>query len=321
MYTVRVPFQVPTATRISSEEANIQRGGLSLSLKQQAQYHLLTVSGLASEKEAHDFLLNVQAAIGLLLLERGIAANASTLPQPVTYQSDPFASGVNIAKSLGLESQEPVDALLDGSEAAVYLTDKNVRFMTFGQASLYVTTPSTQALEILLAGAKRPGAARLPEDAELVTALKLYGAHFTEQSPAAKFLTLVMALEALAVPTAKSQIALELMSRWKAELQVAKMSVKENAEDVHALEALERELSFRQGDSIRSQVRKLVVREMDGENDQQDLAKQALHIYDQRSVLVHQGYLDTHELDVAFANAKALVHRVLTKRFNRLTGV
>lgn len=92
-----------------------------------------------------------------------------------------------------------------------------------------------------------------------------------------------------------------------------------NSEDALALAALKREICFRRDDSIRSQVRKLVLSTLDDESDAADVAREALRLYDLRSILVHDGFVDARQLSEATDRARTLVHRVLLSRFRRVT--
>jgi hypothetical protein len=319
MYTVRIAFLVPPGTRISADDAQVSIGGLAITLKFDGRYHVLLAQGFTSEPEASDFLARLNASLTCLLLEKGIAAEASLQQQAVVYYPDPAVAAENLSKSLGVKIEGPVDAIIDGAEAAIYLTSKRLRFMTGGQGSVYVTTPSDQALQVLVRGVMLQGSRRLADDPKLITALKLYAAYFTEQSATARFLTLIMSLEALARSTRKSDVAVELLERWSTEVQVLLATVQQDSEDAAALDALRRELLFRRDDSIRSQVRKLILRELSDDSDVDAQAREAVRLYDLRSTLVHQGILEVRQLGAATADAKLLVHRVLQTRFRRLT--
>lgn len=319
MYTLRIPFLVPQSTRVGSEEVHVLEDGLRLGLKTIGRYQIFTVEGFGTEQAATEFLDRVSAGLACLLLEKGIAAKASLVPQSFEYRSDPVEAAANLSHSLGAPITDPIDAVIIGSEAAVFITGKTIRAITGGQPSIYVTTPAEQALDVMLAGTKLPGASRLAGDPKLKTALLLYGAYFTEESATAKFLTLVMALESLASATAKAPIALQLLERWEAERAALRATLANDSEDAASLDALQRELFFRRDDSIRSQVRKLVAAELNGDIDAAAKARDAVRLYDLRSVLVHDGHLPSNVLGDAVAESKELVHRVLSKRFQRLT--
>jgi hypothetical protein len=148
-----------------------------------------------------------------------------------------------------------------------------------------------------------------PQNGEkLRVALELYAAHFTERQVRVRFLLLVMAMETLAQATSKHPVAISLLERWHQELKAEMANHIPPSEEFKSLEALSRELSFRAEDSIRSQVRKLFRGLNDTHTPESDaLERRALHVYDKRSTLVHDGYLPTDELSTLEREARELL--------------
>lgn len=318
LYTARIPFRTPPTTRIAEEEAAIEVAGLRYSLKWDGYYYVLAATGFPSEADAKKFLVQAQASFAWLLLQKGIAAEVDLEPQGVRYFDDPVEAATNIGRSFGGRLWERVDTIIQGSQSAIYPSQKEVRVATAFPASVYTTIPVVHALEVLAEGAGRAASYRVAEDNKLAVALALYGAYFTEQSAKARFLTLVMALEALALATLKAPLVMELMGRWRDEVSALKADRSKTAEELASLEALERELLFRREDSIRSQIRRLVLETLTTANDAEQFAREALRLYDIRSRLVHEGTLDDRELAEATGRTKELVHRVLKARFERV---
>lgn len=319
MYTVRIAFTVPPSTKIGEDEICDQIGALEVSLKFDGEHHILIATGFPSIERAADFLTRLNSALCWLLLKKGISAEAALEPQTINYFPDPQLAAANLSKSLGTKIDGPVDGMASGTEAAIYPADKCLRFTTFGRGSAYTIVPSKDALQTMLDGLKFEGAHRISKDPKLCVALKLYGAYFTEQSSTARFLTLIMSLEALTLPIPKAPIALALLEKWSIEVDQLAASMAPNSEDAMALATLKREICFRREDSIRSQVRKLVLSTLDGESDAANVAREALRLYDLRSVLVHDGFVEARQLSEATDQARTLVHRVLLSRFRRVT--
>jgi hypothetical protein len=150
-----------------------------------------------------------------------------------------------------------------------------------------------------------------PYGEKLRIALELYAAHFNEQQQRARLLLLVIAMEALAKPSKKHQVAIDLLGRWREELETEKSKYISSTDEFRSLEALSRELGFRREDSIRSQIRKLFAN-LTGltyaETDQ--LQRRALHVYDKRSKLVHDGHLPAQELNKLEEEARVLLEKI-----------
>ena len=151
-----------------------------------------------------------------------------------------------------------------------------------------------------------------PRADKLRTALELYGSHFYERQARTRFLLLVIALEALAIPTLKHQVALDLLAKWQDDLSNEQKRHDKSTAEYAALDALARDLLYRREDSIRSQIRDLfrsVVGPVDGNST--DLPRRALKIYDTRSRLVHDGSIPANDLAAAEAEARGLLELVL----------
>jgi hypothetical protein len=318
MYTVRIPFRVPPSTRIAENEAKQTQDHVEITLNWEGYYHVVKARGFASVGEANEFAVRAHAAFAWLLLQKGIAASTSLEPQKIVYSADSVETGCNIARSFGMTDGPPIDAIIDGARTAVYPSSKNIRVGTAFPADVYTRIPSEAALDVLIEGSGFAGSARVQEDLKLAVALSLYAAYFTEESPKARFLTLIMAFEALAKATQKASIALELLDRWRAELSELRSRLPAESEEDAALESLERELLFRKEDSVRSQIRKLVLLALAPAEDARERARDAVRLYDLRSTLVHEGFLDGSTLDRATQEAKELVHRTLLARFHTL---
>lgn len=64
-------------------------------------------------------------------------------------------------------------------------------------------------------------------------ALELYVAHLTEQQARVRFILLVIAMEALADKSPKHQVALDLLTRWKQELETEKVKYNDPSEEYY----------------------------------------------------------------------------------------
>jgi hypothetical protein len=152
----------------------------------------------------------------------------------------------------------------------------------------------------------------------MLVALELYAAHFGEAQARVRFLLLVIAIEAIAEPTAKHEIATSLLARWQEELREQLSGFEPGSDEHHSLIALEREMFHRKVDSIRSQVRNLFGKLGSSNVESQSLQKRALHVYDRRSALVHDGYLPAGELGGLENDARELLELVLKNTISQL---
>ena len=322
MYTLRFPFQLPPGRAISHPESEFELGGLTVALYQDDFFYVLKVSGFESEQLAKAYIAHVSAGLMWLLLNRSLAAKAEWTLQKVAFAQGPEQAARNLRESWGgLNVGDKVHGIIDGAWPAVYPSDGNFRKVTANPVSVLQTTGVSDVVYYLQQGfqAARPDA--LQADEKLRTALELYGAFFTEGSQRARFLTLVMVLEALSEGRKRPQLVQMLLDKFVLEVEKLEATVGSGSDDADALGAIKREIFFRREDSIRSQIRQLVLNTLALEPDCQETAQQAVRLYDKRSTLVHEGSLPRNELSKAVTDAKHIVERVLKARFVKVVGL
>jgi hypothetical protein len=322
MYTLRFPFRLPPGREIAVSEEGIELGGLKFSLKRRNQFYVLKIDGFPSENEAKNYINNAWAGLMWVLLKRGISPDVELKAQKVKYAEDPYQAAKNLSKNLGLKVEGPVDGLINGARPAVYPTEKKIRAITMGEPTLAVTTPAEIVLRILGEGASFQKSDEVINDEKLRLALELYGAYFTEFTANARFLTLVMALEALAVGVPKTQLVLDLIEKWRIELEKLLENVEPDTDDASSLEALRRELLFRKEDSKRRRIQSLALKTLrdHGDKDAEETAKKAVEIYDLRGELLHEGRVEPRKLSKATSDTKRIVERILQALFVKKAG-
>jgi hypothetical protein len=174
-----------------------------------------------------------------MLLHRGLPPDAVFEPGKVVYPDDPYQAARNYG------CKEPIDALLDGGQPAIYPTEKRICIETAGQITPLQTYEVGDVRNFFREGIAFPENAEVINDVKLRVALELWGESFTAVSANAKFLTLVMALEALATGTPRPQLVLDLQKKWKKEVEELQKTVSSDSADAVSLEALKNALQSR----------------------------------------------------------------------------
>jgi hypothetical protein len=318
MYTLRFPFTLPPGREIAVTDSCGQIDGLSYRFAKQDRFYVLTLSGFPTAETTEAYLKAIRAGLMWVLLQTGIAADAVFEPQRVTYLDDPMKAAANLSQSFNLQIEGPVHALLDGELPAVYPSEKRIRVLTGGLSSVIFSTPVAIVLNHFMEGLRIENSIRVADNQKLLTAFDLYAAYFTEASPKARFLTLIMALETLATGVERTRLVLDLLERWRNEAENILQTVASQSDDAASLQGIIRELLIRRRDSIRRQIRNLVLTTLatSGDDDTADAAaKQAVRLYDLRSTLVHEGTLPKQTLSESVTEAKNLVERILRARF------
>lgn len=322
MYTLRLPFRLPLGREIMVSEEVTEVGALKFSLERHNQLYVLNIDGFPSENEAKNYINNVWAGLMWVLLQSGLSSDVELKAQEIKYAEDPYQAAKNLEKSLKLKYEGPVDCLIDGARPAVYLSERKIATITAGEPTLVLTVDAEDILGTLIEGASFQRSDEVVKDKKLRVALALYGAYFTEFSSNARFLTLVMAFEALATGVRRTQLVLDLLDQWKIELEKLLKTVGPDTDDASSLEDLHRELLFRREDSIRRRIQYLVRTTLrdHGDEDAEDVAKEAVKMYDLRSTLLHTGWLEPQVLRKATSDTKRIVERILQILFVKKSG-
>ena len=298
MYMLRFPFELPPGREIAADDSpTFSIGDLAISLTRDDRFYVLEIRGFKSATDAEDFIASVQSGLMWLLLNRGLASVADYVSQPVTIADDPAQTARNLSNSCGgIDFGDEVHGIIDSARPAVLPTDGSFRRITGQPVTLRITTPVTDIIEYLVYGMTVPFPAGLCDDQRLLTALELYGAYYSENSERAKFITLVMVLEALAEPTLRPQTIVEFLNSVRDMVEARLDGIDDASEEAVAFKSLQQEILFRRHDSIRAQVRTLVLRTLEGDDDIKEVSRQALTIYDRRCQLLHDGILNPTEL-------------------------
>jgi hypothetical protein len=316
-FTLRVPVRTLGKEPIPgiTDTDAVSIGGTSVKLEAKPPHLAVVASGFATQEDAEAFLPRAVFGLWALVVRWNVAFRADLRLQRVQYTSDPVAAGNNLAASFGGQGGPPVDALIDISDTVVYRSDARVRWLGMGEVSAIVQTPPHLALPFFKAAVLREDAAEVLNDPRLCSVLDLFNAYFYETSLRAKFLTLVMILEVLAPAIPKHPRVQQLIGEFKMRVG-SELTTESDTDTRHALDSLDRELTFRRETSIRRRVRQLLRDEFADEtaSERERLERDAVEAYDARGTLVHTGTLPDAVLSDAQQKAWLLVRKILGRR-------
>lgn len=321
-HTLWFPFRLPPGQNFNRELSTAiecRADSFNFAIGEKNGVYFMRVAGFKDETTARGFIPRAHAALMWVALKQNLSPEYSLDVQRAHFPQDPDQAGRNLARSFGIDPEKfgPVDCFLDTAFPAIYPDGSAVRFITAGGVTVLQSYAPDQTLELLREASLFARAERVLADSKLSVGLDLYKGVIRESSAKAKFLTLVMALEALAPDERKPPVAQQLIDEWMEIVKVRQSNSVADSDEWNAYEALQRELGFRKEASIRQRIRTLVRSTLSqhGDADADAMAKTALKIYDQRSKLVHDGYLPEGELSQATEQARNIVRRVLEARF------
>jgi hypothetical protein len=320
-YTLRFPFELPLGQRIDgldkSREFKVDELTWLFETGPNTGYFAVSIKGLESELACQEYLNRLWSGFNWLTLQKGLAIKAELVFDKVIYVTDPERAARNLERTLHVPYTGPIHGSVNERSPCYYPSDKNIRCFGVGTPTVTIGTSVDDAMEFLREGITIRGDNPTITDQKLQLALELYSAHWYEYSKTAKLLTLILSLESLLTHPSRHELAVQLLEKWSQEVETHKKDLQQDSEEYCALESLERELLFRKEDSLRSQVRSFVHQSLQylGLEEPVERAKQAVWAYDQRSTLVHEGFLPKQKLNEAISIARSTVGLVLEARY------
>lgn len=282
--------------------------------------YILKITGFPDAATARACDGQMRLALHWLLLEYNLAAKPIPALRDVRYADDPAETAHRWKQSMGHDFGDRIDGVVDGNCPSVYRTDENIRAITIGTATATVSRKGEDVAGKLLESIERfpattPADLSAAEpDSRLETALDLYRAHVAEQSVRARFLTVMMAMEALCEPESRPPDVQRLLQDFRACAEEMKDAEGADAETRAVLGALQQELHFRSRDSIRNQVRRLIRTSLAGDDDVEQRREELDDLYGIRSQLTHGDALGQNELGEAFPRLRDIARRILRAR-------
>ena len=304
---MHIPFSLVDRREIiiTGKNFNKQSSELKIDIKKQGtNEYICKIKGFTSEFAAKKYLKRFWVGLAWVMLNHDLAFSISLDFDKVAYTEDSKLAAESLNKNFALKI-EKVDGFINEGCPAVYPSDKIIKVLG-ASADFAILTPIEKVYPTLMKGTNEFNFSDIFDNSKLRTALDLYNSYFYEYSLKAKFLTLIMALEVLTNSTSKSKRVLHVIEKWKGEIEHEKSKLDKNNKDFEAFEALERELLFRQENSLRSRIRELVYESLNDTNnpDAEKYARKAVKLYDQRSQLVHEGTLPNKILKDALSESK-----------------
>ena len=256
-YILRFPFKPLHWVAGLDDAYTFVVDNLQYSLSAEHPYLVIRVQPFSSEQEALAFIPRLWGALAWISVELRTGFIAEMQPDSVTYVDDPLAAAQNLEKSLDILNTGPVHGTVNGHLPVAIPLEKNIRAWKMGEITATVTYPVNMYALPLSKALGRSSVGGLYSDEKLRTAIELLSDSQRENSLRSKFLTCITALEVLANPVLKHEIAQRLLSQLNEMIQEQMSVYQSDTDEHHALVSLQRELVFRREASLRSSIRRL----------------------------------------------------------------
>lgn len=322
MYILRIPFEIQNGVSITGLDYELNIGKLKCLIKKEAHCYVMQTSGFDSLESAENFYVNTWSGLANVTLNCGIAIDFEEDIQRADEGLDPTQTAANISKAFNIDLGNELHGIINGRSVTIFDSGKKYKTITVDKAKLTYGASSEKIAEMFSAGLSYSNKRQCFEDDKFRVALDMYRSFFVETSQNAKFLSLIMALEALTSPTPRPELITRKIAAFQNELKSMLAELPPGTEEADATQALIREVDFRKGNSIRSQIRTLVhdTLKLAGDENYLELSKRAQKIYDMRSELVHNGRIKSGNLSETTSETRTLVEKLLKAKLNMPTA-
>lgn len=317
-FTLRCPFRLGPNYELGQLPVGNKLNGIAAELqKVTSDSYAILLNGFDSEKSAQEFIPKMWFALSFASLRSQFPLTVNYDLDRVRYYDKPIEADSNNPMSMFGQ----VDGFANNNGPIIFPTKKDIVIGTIpGGMKLAASQSGESFLQALTNGLKEVANVSFNIDMRFKTALDLHNAYYYLHSSEAKLITLMMSLESLSEPKQKYDIALELITKWRDELNKIKSAFSEGSPEFLSLKSLEHELLFRKSESHRSSIRQLVYDTLksSGNSKAEEMTKRAVEIYDDRGTLVHEGKLEHRILVKDQIDALEIVHSVLEARLRLL---
>jgi hypothetical protein len=244
-------------------------------------------------------------------------------PTPIDYQGIPIvvSEKSDLYPLVSEKGWKQIDGDYYGDQTVIRPEHKKLIVLTMGKPTIILQIKDQDIMVRLAEALNFPHAERICEDAKLQLGFEIYSSSFFESSRKARFLTLVMVLEALTPDTNVSESVRDAVKALMAQVKEIRDSHNENDTNYYDYDSLLRRLDLLKKRSKRQSIRYLVTETLRFDPDIPDpdaVGREILEIYDLRSSLVHKGSTDDEAVKNAIKRLTDIVPRVLLVMFSQI---
>jgi hypothetical protein len=174
MFSIRVSLLTTGIQQISQEMVEMICDCLKFSLSWDGTSHVLKVDGFETKNEARNYLKSLEAGINWLMINNDMPIEANLNPQEIIYVKDPLKVTDYFSQLFGASLGAPIDGFIDGSQAAVFQSDKWLSAYTFNPGNAHTVTPAERVLKSILEGSRFRNSNQLGKQSKACSSTKTF---------------------------------------------------------------------------------------------------------------------------------------------------
>jgi len=288
-------------------------------------FYVLEVYGFSSEASARHFLPKLGAGLVWTKLQHRIAFLFNRQPTPIDYYEPPLtiSESSDFYPVFSRKGWKELDGDYYNNQTVIKPEHKRLAVWTMGRPRITSSIRDQDLARKVSETLTLPQAERVFGEPKLVLASEIYSSSFFESSRNARFLALVMVLEALntdAPVSAPIKSTIERLHRHAKETRNRLGKHDPSYEDFNNFLSRLGKLKER---SIGQGIRSLVTERLRLDpniDDAAAIANEVSDIYDLRSTLLHTGSADDEAIKAAVIQLDDVVPRVLSITFSQVVG-
>jgi|GEM_PF-2826691 len=317
-YLAYLPFDVALGATIEAP-STLKYGGIEIRLVRLARLYALFAGPFKTDTEADAYLATLRACVAWVALEFQIGTKAAARRGNVTLSDAPrpIADNPNFGFLNGV-GWECTDGHYDAESANVIPDHKRLIRFEVGGASVSLGVSADGWSKAFAAIANSGGIATITADEHLMLSIELFAESKALIIPRTRFITLVIAIEALLPDTEVAEEAKAVLDVLKIETRAARDKIPKTSNAWVEIENLLSRVSMLKRNSIGSTMRAFVkaVAEKHPElGDPEELGKKVAAVYGVRSDLVHNGTADDKDLSEGLTFLTRFVPQLLKLLF------
>jgi len=322
-YTLEFPIIIPSTMEVSFDEISREESSLKFTLSKlkKADSYYLKIEGFREELVAIKFINNINAGLLWMTICNGLPSTTFTEPQKFKYSDDAEKAAKNLNKKMNTNYSR-VDALVNWNMPVVYKCGKQIVKIILHTPTIKAPFPGEKVFDDIMKGISFQHSDKIVRNEKLKLAIELYAAYSTENSDNARFITLMMAFEALAESKKRPKYLQSLVRNCEKELNdLAEKNMDDNEKDTE-IKSFRGSLNHLKEDSLKTQLHDLVLSTLqyNSDDDAKEKADMIKKIYDNRSELVHKGYIEPLVIKKEIRKTKKLLEQILRIKFLHIAG-
>jgi len=323
-YSIRLPVVVSPGKEISlgKEGANLVFKEYQAEIQRIGNLYVIIIRGFPSEEIAGAFLRKVGAGLIWADLRYHIGLRFTIEPTSIHFYDPPLEISDKSRNTNLMPEIEwtHIDGDYYGNDTVIVPEHKRLILNKMGGINVIAGTGVSVLASMISEAMIYPYPERVFDEPKLRLAYEIYSSAFFESSDNARFLTLVMVLEALCPDSDAPNYIVEMVEKLMIQLKELGSKSLKGSHD-HDLEILVGRLGSLKKRSITQGIRSLVVEKLKFDQEVIDPAavgREVVETYDLRSELVHTGRADANSVKRAITKLEYVVPRILKVMFSEI---